>query len=313
MSRATVSYVLNDTAHQSIPEATRLRVREAARRLSYTPSASARSLRRGQSELVLLLMPDWPLGYVVDTLIDGLSRFLIDHGLTLVVHAHPRGARPLASLWQALNPVAVVLLGPLAPPDEAALNAAQVHVVRLMPHATRRRHDVSLPGERVGRLQVDHLAVTGHRRIGFAYPSDDRLTPFADPRLRGVRDTAAELGLDPPLVGRVSLEVDGAAAAIEAWRAAGVSAVCAYNDEVALAILAGLRRRGLSAPDDLAVIGVDDIPAARLMSPTLTTVAIDTTHVVRAVGSMVTRMLTGDGTLRRLDSSSLILQVRESA
>src|SRR4051812_43365688 len=65
VSRATVSYVLNDTPHQKIPEATRRRVLEAAARLGYAPSAAARTLRTGRSDVVLGMLPDWPIGPAV--------------------------------------------------------------------------------------------------------------------------------------------------------------------------------------------------------------------------------------------------------
>lgn len=84
-------------------------------------------------------------------------------------------------------------------------------------------------------------------------------------------------------------EAQPAAEAIKAWRDGdpAVTGVCAYNDNTALAVLAGLRILGLSAPDDLAVIGVDDIPAARLGAPLLTTVTIDhpavANHIARTI------------------------------
>jgi DNA-binding LacI/PurR family transcriptional regulator len=62
VSRATVSYVLNDTPHQTISAATRTRVFEAASSLGYAPSAAARALRTGRSDVVLCLLPDWPIG-----------------------------------------------------------------------------------------------------------------------------------------------------------------------------------------------------------------------------------------------------------
>src|SRR5262245_43354550 len=62
VSRATVSYVLNNTPHQKIPEATRVRVLEAANRLGYLPSAAARALASGRTNVVLCLLPDIPTG-----------------------------------------------------------------------------------------------------------------------------------------------------------------------------------------------------------------------------------------------------------
>jgi len=82
VSRATVSYVLNDTPGQTIPEATRERVRTAADRLGYSPSSAARTLRRGRSDLVLHILPDLPIGATVGALIEHLSLGLAQHGLT---------------------------------------------------------------------------------------------------------------------------------------------------------------------------------------------------------------------------------------
>jgi len=62
---------------------------------------------------------------------------------------------------------------------------------------------------------------------------------------------------------------------LKAWHAKGITAVCAYNDEVALAVLAGMNALELRAPRDLAVIGVDDIPAGVLAAPALTTISLD--------------------------------------
>src|SRR3954447_11730402 len=73
VSQATVSYVLNDTPGQTIPEQTRQRVRAAMDRLAYTPHAAARALRRGHSDTVLFVLPDWPLGASLVAVIEGLT------------------------------------------------------------------------------------------------------------------------------------------------------------------------------------------------------------------------------------------------
>src|SRR4051794_41190218 len=65
VSRTTVSYVLNETPHQKIPDATRQRVLDAVARLEYAPSAAARALQSGRSDVVLCLLPDWPIGPAV--------------------------------------------------------------------------------------------------------------------------------------------------------------------------------------------------------------------------------------------------------
>ena len=80
-----------------------------------------------------------------------------------------------------------------------------------------------------------------------------------------------------------------------AWRAAnpGVTGVCAFNDNTALAVLAGLRHLGLTAPSVLAVIGIDDTPAAELAAPPLTTVIIDMQAVAKHLARTIVSALAG--------------------
>ncbi|MGV8979438.1 MAG: LacI family DNA-binding transcriptional regulator [Cellulomonas sp.] len=275
VSRTTVSYVLNSTAGVSIPESTRERVRDVAARLGYTPSAAARTLRTGRSTLVLCVLPNWPIGPIIDTLLDQLATSLAERGLSLLVH-HGRDSAALAELWRAVTPRAVVGFTAFAEQDERSMRQAGIQVVGAALDEDPHHPGIfSVPQARIGRLQVQHLAHAGHRRIGYAAPADPRVAEFGDLRLAGARAQCAELGLPAPVVESVDLEVDSGVAAVRSWRATApaVSAVAAYNDEVAMAVLAALRAEGLRVPQDMAVIGVDDIPAARLAAPALTTVS----------------------------------------
>jgi DNA-binding LacI/PurR family transcriptional regulator len=290
VSRTTVSYVLNGKTGVTIPESTRQRVRDAAARLGYTPSAAARTLRSGRSDLVLCVLPNWTIGPVIDTLLDHLTTRLADRGLSVLVH-QSRGPRPLSELWRAVTPRVVLGLAPFAEEDERAMRQAGIQVVGSALDEITHPGTFSVPQTQIGRLQLEHLAERGHTVVGYAAPSDDRLAAFADRRLAGVVQGCEQLGLPAPQVQVVDLDVASAEAAVQGWRAGAgaepVTAVAAYNDEVALAVLSGLRAAGLRTPQDVAVIGVDDIPAARLAAPALTTVwqAIDAqaTYLAAAV------------------------------
>ena len=292
VSRTTVSYVLNDTPGSSISEATRRRVLDAAERLGYTPSAAARTLRSGRSDVVLCVVPDWTAGPVIDTLIDHLTILFATHGLSLLVF-NDRGSQPLTELWRAVTPRAVLALGPLTDADAAAMRTARIPVVGSALDEDPHPETFAVPQHGIAELQVEHLAGRGHRVLAYAAPSDPRLAAFAERRLAGARAACARLGLPAPRVHAVDLGVASAADAVRVWRTGdAVTGVVAYNDEVALAVLAGLRAEGLDVPGDVAVIGVDDIPVARLASPALTTVwqAIDaqaehlTASVLSALG-----------------------------
>ena len=275
VSRTTVSYVLNGKDGVTISEATRRRVQEAAARLEYAPSAAARALRTGRSDLVLCVLPNWPIGPVIDTLLDHLARELAERGLSVLVH-HGRGPRPLSELWRAVTPRAVVGFTAFDAADQRAMRQAGIQVlVTVVEPELDDAAAYSISQVKIGRMQVEHLVSRGHRRIGYAAPTDSRLTVFAEGRLRGVRLECQERGLAEPLVEALDLEAASAAAAARSWRSATpqVDAVAAYNDEVAMAVLAGLRVEGVHVPDEVAVIGVDDIFAARLAAPPLTTIS----------------------------------------
>jgi DNA-binding LacI/PurR family transcriptional regulator len=294
VSRATVSYVLNDTPRQTISAGTRGRVLDAAASLGYAPSAAARTLRTGRSEVVLCLLPDWPIGPEVGTMLAGLSTELARAGLTFVVHPGNREDRPANEIWKAITPAAVIAFADFSPGEMAAMRAAGVAlVVALFGREPQHGRELEMPQQLVGRRQVEHLAAAGHTRVGYAYPDDERLRIFADPRLAGVRSACRSGGLQEPVRETVALSAEQAAEAVRRWRAAGVTGVCAYNDEVALAVLAGVRLLGLTVPADLAVIGVDDIPPARLAAPPLTTVTTDQALVAAHLCETVLAAMSG--------------------
>lgn len=313
LSRATVSYVLNNTPHQAIPEQTRQRVLAAAAELGYTPSAAGRALRSGHSEVVLLLLPDWPIGPSVGALLESLSSAFAERGLTFV--AHPRAGRAVAEVWKAITPAAVITFEQLDDAEVRKLEAAGVELAVALFGGHRGASALDIPEQRTGRLQVEHLAAAGHRHLGYAWPDDPRVLAFAQPRLEGVRQACADLGLSAPQVVPVPLTLDGVAGALRAWRDAEppVTAVCAYNDDLALALLAGARRAGVDVPGQLAVVGVDDIPASALALPSLTTVRVDTAALAAHIADSTRRKLDGRPVGRRPGSDIHSVIRRESA
>ena len=250
VSQATVSYVMNNTPHQVIPEPTRQRVLAAAVELGYTPSAAARMLVSGRSDVVLLLLPDWPIGLGVARLLDELSQAFAQHDLTFVIHPQVT-ARPVTELWKSITPAAILAYESFGETDLMAISrsGAELVIISDLHHGAGAMDRLV---ERTGRIQVEYLARAGHRHLGYAWPDNDRVLFFAQHRLDAVRAACAELGLPEPRVTTVPLTVDGAAAAIADWRARepAVTAICAFNDEVALAILAGASLR-VAVPDDL--------------------------------------------------------------
>lgn len=280
VSTATVSYVLNDTPGQTLTEATRRRVREAATSLGYAPHGVARALREGQSRIVLLIVPPVRGGRGLESFEAGMSEELRTLGHSLLVTTAPDGSEaglPLEAI-QAISPRATVRLA-----DFLAVSAAQDPVLGAV--------DGRLAGlEFHTRTQLQHLAERGHRTIAFALPAHpDR---FADERLAHVEDAASALDLDPVQLLRLDMGEDAQArrdAVRTLVESTSVTAVAAYSDEVALGVLGAMTALHLRAPRDLAVIGFDDGDAGRVSAPALTTVRID----ARGFGRRAARVALG--------------------
>ncbi|HET6705427.1 LacI family DNA-binding transcriptional regulator [Amycolatopsis sp.] len=290
VSRTTVSFVLNNRPGQSIPEETRQRVLEAARRLDYRPHASARTLAAGRSDLVLLSIPDSRLGPGISRFVEELAEALAEHGLTLITHLAGARGRPLPDVCATVNASAVVGLSSFDAETAEALHRAGAEVVLPLPDPQVGVGDAMALA---GRLQAEHLIGLGHRRVGYAMPVHPGLRTMADARLAGVTGACVAAGVDLPVVEEIGLEVADGSRAVTRWRSSGVTGVCAYNDETALAVLAGARDLGIAVPADLAVIGVDDIPTAKLAAPPLSTIRFDVHEAGRRRAEAIVAALSG--------------------
>jgi len=266
VSRATVSYVLNDVPGRAISEATRALVLRTASELGHVPFAPARSLRLGRSDIVLALVRDFAIGFVSNRLLKRLDVALAERGYVMLVHRFDDSLRSMSELWGLVSPALVVAMGGLAVTDEAASHFSSTKLMRV--------HGI-VPHAKAGEMQAQYLYDRGHRVLGYAFPSTASLELIASERLAGVRRACERLGLEPPVVCNVDPDnPETVFDALDAWAAAPekVTAVASHNDEIAIMLTAGLAARGLTAGKDLAVIGVDNIPSARI---NLTTVEID--------------------------------------
>jgi DNA-binding LacI/PurR family transcriptional regulator len=264
------------------------------------------------------VLPNWPIGSAVGSTIEHLSAAFELHGLTFVAHPRAQSTRPISEIWKSITPAAVIAFEDFSAAETAEMQASGIdHTVVLLSRTARRRGELQAPEHQIGARQLRYVADAGHRRIGFAYPDDERVKAFAQPRLEGVRAACAELQLAEPEVRVVPLDPVGAELAVRSWRSVvqPVTAVCAYNDEVAMAVLAGMRRIGLVAPVDMAVIGVDDIPAAALTDPPLTTITHNYSTIAEQTATAVVRALAGQRPLARRTQSTaddVVLVRRES-
>ena len=292
VSRATVSYVLNDVTHQSIPDATRQRVLAAAEELDYTPHAAARTLRAGESRLVLFINAGIPYGANLSVMIDTLSAEVAASGRSLVIWQQ-HDPDELAATLAHLQPAIVITLGRLNEGQRELLARARIPSVET---GTGTDPDAA---HTVAALQIRYLASRGHRQLGYLTTADPRFGMFAAPRLAGARSACAELGLDPPQVAELAAPPDVQAgelsAILQTWtnRPDPVTAVACYNDLYAVACLAAAGRASLSVPGDLAIIGMDDEAVSAYTRPALTTIRLHVTEFARHLWTRASAALDG--------------------
>ncbi|MFG1996875.1 LacI family DNA-binding transcriptional regulator [Actinoplanes sp. NPDC048988] len=288
VSRATVGFVLNNTPGQTISEGTRQRVLAEAARLGYRPHRAAQTLARGRSRIVLFVLPDWPLEHNMRRYLDEAAHVLDEAGFSMVAYTRHLGDRS-RPLWESLDPDVVVGFSAFDAGTVKSLRASGI--TKIFPQPGGRAH---LPGLSAGTtLQVRHLHELGHVRLAFAESPDPRLAALNAHRLGTARRTVHDLGLGELSVHSVDYRDGTADQAVGRWHRAGVTAVVAYNDDVAAAVTGAALRSGLSVPGDLSVVGHDDSPLAALFVPALTSVRMNSSGLGRFVAQEALHLADG--------------------
>ncbi|MFE2152509.1 LacI family DNA-binding transcriptional regulator [Streptomyces lavendulae] len=275
VSRATVSYVLNNAEAVRISEPTRRKVREAAEELGYVPHAAARSLRAGHTRIVLLPTSHVPVGPLYSAFLNELQWALRRLDYTVVQY----GSLGLTGdeavrAWAELRPVAVISLGEisLSAHNVATLKRAGARaVITLGPVGVPGAHALVMDQAEVGARAAAHLVERGRSRIGVVVPEEDGLELFSAPRLAGARSVPGARTEVLPM----AYTEESAAELAGRWRSLGLDAVFAYNDEYAMLLMRALQDAGLDVPGDVAVMGADDLLIGRLLRPRLSTVQIE--------------------------------------
>ncbi|MGX2993882.1 LacI family DNA-binding transcriptional regulator [Streptomyces sp. JNUCC 64] len=298
VSRATVSYVLNGLSEGRVSEATQARVRAAAEELGYVPHAAARTLRSGHSGLVLIAVPADRAPAFGPLFAGFLAHFqtaLQELGYTAVLHGGPlgRGPEAVARAWAESRPAAVLAApgAPLTPASVEILKRSGVRtVLTLGSPPVPGTHGVVLDQEEIGAVAARHLLRTGRRRIGVVMPEERGPGLFAAPRLAGVRAVASAYQDAEVRPLDLAYTEESAYRLAVGWRASGLDAVFAYNDEYAMLLMRALMDEGVVLPADTSVVGAGDLLIASLLRPRLTSVHVDVPPGDR-VANLVDRLI----------------------
>lgn len=293
VSRSVASRVINEAPHVSRDK--RAAVERAIHELGYVPNSTARALASRQAGSVVLALPHDDPTLFFDPffaqVVRGVSLELgrTDLDLMLMVTTREHGYERLRRMVRHRRTDGVLLMS-LHGDDPLALLADQDDVPVVFggrPLGREPRWYVDADNRGGARLAVEHLVATGHRRIAtITGPLD---TQVGDARYRGFLDGMAVAGLD---AGRVDhgdfTELTGAAAATRLLAAhPDLDAIVAASDNLAAGAVRAVRASGRRVPDDVSVVGFDDLPVAQTTEPPLTTVH----QPIEALGREMARML----------------------
>ena len=284
VSLATASRVMS--GNDRVSSELRQRVLAAARNLNFVPNAHAQALARADTSMVGLMVHDVSDPYFSE-IARGVLRVASDNGLmALISNSFRDPARELTYIQalRAQRASAIVLAGSgFRDPDHRSRAAAELQAFEATGGRVTLvgRHDlpvdVILPDNRGGGAEVGHhLVGLGHRRIGVV--SGPAMLTTVEDRLAGLQEALADEGVALPDRRVVSGDFtrDGGYDAAQELLDGGdeVTAIFALNDSMAIGVLAALRDRGIRVPDEVSVVGFDDIPTTVDVTPSLTTVRL---------------------------------------
>lgn len=314
LNPATVSVVLNEVPGRSIPQATRERIKAAAKEFNYQPSLLARSLRSRRTQTIGILVPELDDGYHTQVM-SGIGDHLMDAGYFYFTAHHRRRKHLVEEYCQMLLGRGAEALISI---DTALEHPFPVPVVavaghRVVPGIT----NVVLDHRFAAQLTLTHLHSLGHRRIAFmrgqAFSSD------SDERWHGIEEAAREIGITikPELVLQLDRDIPSPELGypvINKLLSSGdrFTALVSFNDMAAIGAIRALEDLGIRVPADVSVIGFDDIKLASFSNPRLTTIRQPLSNMGRIAAQCALNRIHGLERFREQIMVEPELVVRES-
>ena len=281
VSQTTVSFVVNEVSDARIPDETRLRVLKAIEQLNYRPNAMAQGLRRQRTHTIGFITDEIATTPYAVQIVEGAQDAAWENGKILFVINSKRNSQMEETaiemfLERQVEGIiyATMYHRPVSPPE----SLREVPTVLLDCFAEDRSYPSVVPEEVAGgRTATTHLLKKGHRRVGFINHS--HVIPATIGRLQGYQEALAEFNIpfDEELVYADETESTGGYRGTMQLMALAnpPTAIFCFNDRTAMGAFDALRKLGLSIPNDVAVIGFDNLEMiAAYLYPPLTTVQL---------------------------------------
>jgi len=321
VSRTTVSFVLNNTPNANISAATRARVWQAVADLNYARAFAAHSLATGRSQTVAFILRQEPDELLVNAflggLLSGVSQAINadNYRLLFEVVGRDTPAGAYTELVRTQRVDGLIVSGPVTSDTELRdLHRENVPIVINGKPDFEELYSIDVDNIAGAQTAVQHLIDLGHRRIAHITNGPLNYTASRD-RLEGYRRALQSAGLvcDNQCVQVNPTFTDqGGYQAMQALLALPdrPTAVFAASDIVALGAIRAIQEAGLHIPADISVVGFDDIPLARYLTPGLTTIHIPVMQLGVHAGEMVMQLIHGErpATRRVLLDTHLVIR-----
>jgi LacI family transcriptional regulator len=295
LSQAAVSFVINRSpAAKSIPHRTQELIRTAARELNYRPNHLARSLRQQRSFTIGVVVPEISEGYAA-LVMSGIEDHLLQEGYFYFVVSHHHREELISEYPFLLQQRAVegLIAVDTALSDSVDVPGVAVSGHRNVPGVT----NIVLNHDRAACLALQHLANLGHRKMAFI--KGQEFSSDTEVRWEAVRVAARKLNIEVKEQLTGQLEGDSSSPLLGYQvtqkllaRGEPFSALFTFNDISAIGAIQALREAGRRVPEDVSVVGFDDIQSAAFQNPALTTVRQPLREMGKIAAEILLRRIT---------------------
>jgi LacI family transcriptional regulator len=315
VSTATVSRALNDTGQ--IAPATRAAIDAAVAQLGYHPNTVARSLVTKSTQTIALLLPDITNPFYA-ALVSGIQQCALESGRTMLLcttEGDPEREEQYLSLLRAKQVDGVLVDGLVLPPDRIARFVRDgLPIVCLDRDVDATSVPLVQVDNRLGaRLATEHLLALGHRRIAHVAGAPE--LGISEQRVEGYRDAHHAVGIEPfpglQAVGSFT-EEGGYEAARSLLESTDFSAVFAANDLSAIGVLSAIVESGRRVPEDVSLVGFDDLRLSKFTTPPLTTIHQPAREIAERATQLLLELANGRKVKHRLTLLEPELVIRGS-
>lgn len=311
VSPSTVSRILNGTAR--VADDKRRAVMAAIEKMNFAPNQMAQALKKGRSMTIGILVQDFASPFFDETL-RGVDDGLKDTGYaSVIVSGHWNENEEIARIRMLLARKidGIIVVAGRIGSDAIMHSAAHCPIVATARAIeSPRAHGFKLDHEHGAWLAMTHLLALGHTRIAFISGPDDH--EDAQARLAGYRRALDEAGIafDARLVARGDFHEAAGMAAVGTLLAGGrpFSAIFAANDLSAYGARLGLYRKGIRVPEDVSLVGFDDLPASAYATPPLTTVRQPLYAMGRIATASLLQLINGKAVSGELPPLELVVR-----